>query len=93
MPAVSHEFEREGTATLSAALKTVTEPVTAESYKRQRRRAFPQFMNEVVRDRADRETHVILDILNSRKPKGDLRSAKHGNALHSQPSMRFGSIR
>ncbi len=67
----SHCYKRHGTTTLFAALDIITGQVKAGHYKRRRRREFLDFMNEVVSDYPDREIHVILDNLNTHKPKDD----------------------
>jgi len=74
----SHQYKRHGTSTLFAALEVTTGLVKAGHYKRRRRREFLDFMNEVVADYgANRELHVILDNLNTHKPKRDRWLARH----------------
>lgn len=75
----SHEYKRHGTTTLFAALETVTGQVIAGHYQRRRRVEFLDFMNRVVAAHADREIHVIMDNLNTHKPKRDLWLARHKN--------------
>lgn len=70
----SHDYKRHGTTTLFAALDIATGKVTGRHYKRRRR---VEFMNKVVADYPDRETHVILDNLSTHKPKRDLWLARH----------------
>jgi transposase len=67
----SHCYKRHGTTTLFAALDVVTGQVKAGHYARRRRREFLDFMNQVVSENPDREIHVILDNLNTHKPKRD----------------------
>ena len=84
----SHEYKRHGTTTLFAALQTATGQVKTGHYKRRRRREFLDFMNELVAD-YDQTTqlHVILDNLNTHKPKRDRWLAKHPNVhLHYTPT-------
>jgi transposase len=67
----SHCYKRHGTTTLFAALDVVTGQVKAGHYARRRRREFLDFMNQIVAENPDREIHVILDNLNTHKPKRD----------------------
>jgi transposase len=68
----THEYERHGTSTLFAALEVATGLVRAGHYQRRRRVEFLDFMNQVVADHpADQTLHVILDNLNTHKPKRD----------------------
>lgn len=84
----SHEYKRHGTTTLFAALEVATGQVSAGHYKRRRRREFIDFMNDIVRDHTpDTELHVILDNLNTHKPKHDRWLARHRNVhLHYTPT-------
>jgi len=67
----SHCYKRHGTTTLFAALDVVTGQVKAGHYARRRRREFLDFMNQIASENPDREIHVILDNLNTHKPKRD----------------------
>src|SRR5580704_18163006 len=67
----SHCYKRHGTTTLFAALDVATGQVKTGHYSRRRRREFLDFMNELVAENSDRETHVILDNLSTHKPKRD----------------------
>lgn len=82
MTGFSHEYKRHGTTTLFAALETATGRVTTQTYQRRRRREFLDFMNEIVEAYPDKELHVILDNLNTHKPKDD-------RWLSSHPKVRF----
>lgn len=83
----SHEYKRHGTTTLFAALNILTGTVMGGHYHRRRRREFLEFMNEVVGRYAGREIHVILDNLNTHKPKDDLWLAHHPNVhFHFTPT-------
>lgn len=84
----SHEYKRHGTTTLFAALETASGLVRAGHYKRRRRREFLDFMNEIVRGYPpDAELHVILDNLNTHKPRHDRWLARHHNVhFHYTPT-------
>jgi transposase len=84
----AHEYKRHGTTTLFAALNVATGQVKAGHYQRRRRREFLDFMNEVVADcPPDKEIHVILDNLNTHKPKNDQWLARHKNVrFHFTPT-------
>lgn len=73
---------------LFAALNVATGHVKAGHSWRRRRREFLQFMNEVVADYAsDVELHIILDNLNTHKPKHDRWLARHTNVyFHYTPT-------
>jgi len=73
----SHCYTRHGTTTLFAALNVLTGEVKTGHYGRRRRREFLQFMNEVVALHPEREIHVVLDNLNTHKPKEDRWLKKH----------------
>ncbi len=66
-----HTYKRHGTTTLFAALNVASGEVQAGHYERRRRREFLDFMNRVVAAYPDREIHVVLDNLNTHKPKRD----------------------
>ena len=73
-----HEYKRHGTTTLFAALNVLTGKVPAAHHTRRRRRVeFLEFMNELVRLYPDQHLHVILDNLNTHKPKHDRWLARH----------------
>lgn len=84
----SHEYKRHGTTTLFAALDIVTGLVKGGHYQRRRRREFLDFMNELIADYDDdTEIHVILDNLNTHKPKDDRWLRRHPNVhLHFTPT-------
>ena len=73
----NHEYKRHGTTTLFAALEVATGMVKIGHYHRRRRREFLDFMNQVVAEYPEKELHVILDNLNTHKPKNDRWLAKH----------------
>lgn len=83
----SHGYKRHGTTTLFAAFDIVTGQVIAGHYNRRRRREFLDFMNEIVTAYPDREIHVILDNLNTHKPKDDRWLKRHPRVhLHFTPT-------
>jgi transposase len=84
----SHEYQRNGTTTLFAALQVATGLVTSGHYKRRRRRAFRDFINDLVRDYPpDTEIHVILDNLSTHKPGHDRWLSRHPNVTcHFTPT-------
>jgi transposase len=83
----SHEYKRHGTTTLFAALEVLTGKVVGAHAHRRRRRDFLAFMNEVVAAYPEQELHVILDNLNTHKPKHDRWLARHKNVhFHFTPT-------
>jgi len=83
----NHEYKRHGTTTLFAALNVATGQVKAGHYKRRRRREFLDFMNDVLAEHQGKEIHVILDNLNTHKPKDDRWLKKHKNVhFHFTPT-------
>lgn len=87
MRGFSHEYKRHGTTTLFAALDIATGLVKVGHYPRRRRREFLDFMNSVVADYPETELHVVLDNLNTHKPKHDRWLTKHPNVhFHYTPT-------
>jgi transposase len=83
----SHEYKRHGTTTLFAALEVATGLIKAGHYRRRRRVEFLDFMNGLLAQYPDQELHVILDNLNTHKPKHDRWLARHKNVhLHFVPT-------
>ena len=83
----NHEYKRHGTTTLFAALSIATGQVQAGHYSRRRRREFLDFMNAVLAAHPEREIHVVLDNLNTHKPKRDRWLARHPRVhLHYTPT-------
>lgn len=83
----SHDYKRHGTTTLFAALNVATGKVSGRQYKRRRRIEFLDFMNRIVAEHAGREIHVILDNLNTHKPKNDRWLKRHANVhFHFTPT-------
>jgi hypothetical protein len=75
----NHEYKRNGTTTLFAALNVATGLVHTGHYRRRRRREFLDFMNELVSNYAGKEFPVLLDNLNTHKPKEDRWLKAHPN--------------
>jgi transposase len=83
----SHEYKRHGTTTLFAALEVLSGEVCAAHYPRRRRREFLDFMNGLVAAYPNLELHVIVDNLNTHKPKHDRWLARHSNVhFHYTPT-------
>lgn len=83
----SHNYKRHGTTTLFAALDIATGQVTGKQYARRRRLEFLDFMNEIVAANPEREIHVILDNLNTHRPKNDQWLTRHPNVhFHFTPT-------
>jgi transposase len=84
----SHHYKRHGTTTLFAALEVATGLVTTGHFKRRRRREFLDFMNDLVAQcPSSQEIHVILDNLNTHKPKHDRWLSRHRNVrFHFTPT-------
>ncbi len=83
----SHEYKRHGTTTLFAALEVATGLAHIGHYRRRRRREFLDFMNRIIAYYPDRELHVVLDNLNTHKPKHDRWLARHPHVhFHYTPT-------
>jgi transposase len=83
----SHAYKRHGTTTLFAALDVATGLIKAGHYRRRRRVEFLDFMNRLIAAHPGRERHVILDNLNTHKPKHDRWRARHKNVhFHFTPT-------
>jgi transposase len=83
----NHEYKRHGTTTLFAALEVATGLVTTGHYQRRRRVDFLDFMNRVLKACGEKEIHVILDNLNTHKPKRDMWLKRHKNVhVHYTPT-------
>src|SRR5438034_3143166 len=82
-----HDYKRHGTTTLFAALEVATGLVKAGHYQRRRRMEFLDFSNGVVAAYPNRQIHVILDNLNTHKPKRDRWLQRHPNVrFHYTPT-------
>ena len=87
MTGQSHDYKRNGTTTLFAALDLASGKVVGKHYKRRRRVEFLDFMNHVVAAHPDKEIHVVLDNLSTHKPKRDMWLARHKNVhFHYTPT-------
>jgi transposase len=84
----SHDYKRNGTSTLFAAFEVATGKVTATHKTRRRRVEFLDFMNQIVAAYpADTAIHVVLDNLNTHKPKNDRWLKRHPNVqFHFTPT-------
>jgi transposase len=83
----SHNYKRHGTTTLFAAFDIATGKVTGRQYPRRRRLEFLDFMNRIVAAHPKREIHVILDNLNTHKPRCDRWLKRHPNIhFHFTPT-------
>jgi len=72
---------------LFAALEVTAGLVKTGQYNRRRRREFLDFINELIAGHADRKIHLVLDNLNTHKPKNDRWLKKHPNVhLHLTPT-------
>lgn len=83
----SFEYKRHGTTTLFAALEVHSGIAHVRHSRRRRRREFLDFMNGIVAQFPDTELHVVLDNLNTHKPKHDRWLARHANVhFHYTPT-------
>jgi len=83
----SHDYKRNGTSTLFAALDVLTGQVTAGHYKRRRRIEFLDFMNRIVAAYPGKQIHVVLDNLSTHKPKRERWRVRHPNVrFHFTPT-------
>jgi hypothetical protein len=97
----SHDYKRNGTTTLFAALNVAAGAVTGQHHKRRRREEFLAFMNRVVAQHAGKEIHVILDNLSTHKPKRDMwlngasfdQVRGRGDAARAAPRLRRSPVR
>src|SRR5260370_5957094 len=83
----SHDYKRNGTSTLFAAFEVATGKVTAAHKKRRRRIEVLDFMNDIVAAWPDTAIHVVLDNLNTHKPRNDRCLTLHPNVtFHFTPT-------
>lgn len=61
----THDYKRNGTTNLFAALDTGTGQVTGSCFSRRRTREFLRFMDEIAEKYAGQEVHVVLDNLST----------------------------
>src|ERR1700712_2387763 len=83
----SHDYKRNGTSTLFAAFEVATGKVTTSHKTRRRRVEFLDFMNDIVAAHPHSAIHVVLDNLNTHKPKNDRWLKRHPNVrFHFTPT-------
>jgi transposase len=83
----SHDYKRNGTSTLFAAFEVATGKITAAHKRRRRRVEFLDFMNDIVAAYPDTAIHVVLDNLNTHKPKNDRWLKRHPDVhFHFTPT-------
>ena len=84
----SHDYKRNGTSTLFAALEVATGKVTVAHRKRRRRVEFLDFMNGIVAAYpSETAIHVVLDNLSTHKPRNDRWIKRHPNVhFHFTPT-------
>src|SRR5712675_2589510 len=83
----SHDYKRNGTSTLFAAFEVATGKVTVAHKNRRRRVEFLDFMNDIVAAWPDTAIHVVLDNLNTHKPRNDRWLKLHPNVtFHFTPT-------
>lgn len=83
----SHDYKRNGTSTLFAAFEVATGKVTTAHKTRRRRVEFLDFMNDIVAAYPNTALHVVLDNLNTHKPKNDRWLKRHPNVrFHFTPT-------
>ena len=83
----SHDYKRNGTSTLFAAFEVATGMITAAHKKPRRRVEFLDFMNQIAAAYPGQELHVVLDNLNTHKPKNDRWLKRHPNVqFHFTPT-------
>jgi transposase len=83
----SHDYKRNGTSTLFAAFEVATGKVTVVHKKRRRRIEFLDFMNDVVATYTNTAIHVVLDNLNTHRPRNDRWLKRHPNVhFHFTPT-------
>jgi len=76
----THDYQRNGTTNLFAALETGTGEVTGRCFPRRRTREFLRFMDEMAEKHPVQETHVILDNLSTHSgPQVGKWLARHPN--------------
>jgi hypothetical protein len=84
----THDYKRNGTATLFAALEVATGKVTDACYERHGKAEFLAFMKQVAKAYPRRELHVVLDNYHTHKhPEIQAWLAKHPRiTLHFTPT-------
>ena len=83
----SHDYKRHGTSTLFAAFEVATGKIMTAHKRHRRRVEFLDFMNEIVAAYPGTAIHVVLDNLNTHKPKKDRWLKRHPNVhFHFTPT-------
>lgn len=83
----AHEYKRQGTSTLFAALNVATGQVIGGHFKRKRRVEFLEFMDRLVAQYPEKELHVILDNLSTHRVEHDPWTQAHPNVhFHFTPT-------
>jgi transposase len=83
----SHDYKRHGTSTLFAAFEVASGKVMTTHKNRRRRMEFLDFMNSIVGAYPGTAIHVILDNLNTHKPKNDRWLQRHPHVqFHFTPT-------
>ena len=80
---VTHDYVRNGTTTLFAALEVTSGKVFGACYERHTSADFIDFMDKAVAAHADREVHVVLDNFSAHK------TAAVGDWLLAHPNVSF----
>ena len=80
-------YKRHGTVNLFAALEVATGIIRGKTTQTKKRADFQAFMDEVIEDQpAERQTHVILDNLNTHKKNDDWLAAHPNVTFHFTPT-------
>ena len=83
----SHDYKRHGTTRCSPRSTSPPARSGPRHYRRRRRVEFLDFMNQIVAAHPGRDIHVVLDNLNTHKPKRDRWLARHPNVhFHFTPT-------
>ena len=83
----THDYVRHGTVNLFGALNTGTGEVTGACFQRRRTSEFLKFMDQVAKEYAGQELHVIIDNLSTHagKEAGEWLSRHPGVTFHYTP--------
>ena len=92
---LSHEYKRNGTASLLAALEVHSGKVVGQSIRRSNSDTFIRFLRRLLKDYAGQDLYVIVDNASSHRSKKTLAwAAKQGDSISSIPPLTpVGSIR
>ena len=78
----THDYKRNGTTTLFAALNIATGEVIGECHHRHRHQEFLKFLNQLDKEVPDKELHLILDNYGTHKQEKVLRWLKRHKRFH-----------